>query len=118
MVVDFKASRKTVEQLGPDGLKELAAHLWSVDCQTCGRPLGAKAPALVINDLIVSASASLHHRRCRRPEWNDSGQITMSGAELVSYLTRVLMGPFPPTRAGVRRSRCVPCCWSIPAWSR
>jgi hypothetical protein len=49
--------------------------------------------------MIVSASASLHHRRCRRPEWNGSGRINLSGAQLLSYPTRVLMGPFPPTQA-------------------
>ena len=43
--------RKTREKLGEDGLTEVQSQLHAVDCQTCGRPLGTDAPALVVNEM-------------------------------------------------------------------
>ena len=40
-------------RLGEDGVAEAAASLWPEDCQTCGRPLGPRPPALCIDDLGI-----------------------------------------------------------------
>ncbi len=93
MTVALRTNWKIVQQLGRAGLEELAAHLWAVDCQTCGRPLGHRPPALVVDDLIVIAAASLHHTRCRRPQWNATAQITFSGEALLSHVARTLLVP-------------------------
>jgi hypothetical protein len=90
-----RVSRRTVDELGRDGIAELAEHLWAGNCQTCGTPLGAERPALLVDDLMVSALASLHHPHCLRPEWNDGGGIRMTSSELVTHLTRALMVPLP-----------------------
>ena len=55
----------TQEKLGNDGLEEVCGCLWAVDCQTCGKPLGAEPPALWIDDGGEYIEASLHHARCR-----------------------------------------------------
>ncbi len=60
-------SPDTRANLGPAGVAELTASLWPVDCQTCGRPLGAQPPALAVDDVTAFAWASLHHQRCRAP---------------------------------------------------
>jgi hypothetical protein len=64
-----------------------------VDCQTCGRSLGAKPPALCIDDVEDFATASLHHARCRPAEWNDQGPIPHTGGARLSYVTRMVMMP-------------------------
>jgi hypothetical protein len=80
------------DKLGRDGLAELAASLWPVDCQTCGRPLGPAPPALCVDDFGVFAGASLHHKQCRTPEWNQ-GVITGPGGAFVSHRSRLVMLP-------------------------
>jgi len=80
------------DKLGREGLAELAASLWPVDCQTCGRPLGSAPPALCVDDIGPFARASLHHQQCRAPEWNE-GVITGSGGAFVTYRTRLVMLP-------------------------
>jgi hypothetical protein len=97
--IALRASRRTIDELGREGLAELAEHLWAGDCQTCGRPLGDQRAALLVDDLMASASASLHHPHCQRPEWNDSGGIKMSSAEQLTHFTCSLMIPFPATRS-------------------
>lgn len=86
-------------ELGEDGLRDLLACLWPVDCQSCGRFLGDVPPALCVDDSIIFAVASLHHPGCRAPEWNDSGMIaTISGLDSLSYTTAALV--FPLVRDG------------------
>ena len=97
MGAEFQASAATIDRLGDMAMRELAEHLWAVDCQSCGRPLGGRWPALVVNNMITSASASLHHRRCRRPRWNDTGSLALNTAELLSNFTRLVLAPFPAT---------------------
>jgi hypothetical protein len=58
-------SSKIRDKLGENGVAELTACLWPVDCQTCNRPLGADPPALLVDDMLAFATASLHHRRCQ-----------------------------------------------------
>ena len=49
----FDAGEQTAETLGAAWL-ELAANLWPVDCQTCGRALGTDRPSLYVADLVQS----------------------------------------------------------------
>lgn len=79
-------------------LEEVTAHLWALDCQTCGRPLGAAAPALAVEDLGSSASAVLHHPGCRKPGWNDEGAVLSTSRPLLTYLTNAFL--IPVTRDG------------------
>jgi hypothetical protein len=101
-----QVSPRTVEELGRDGIAELAAHLWPANCQSCGCPLDDEPPALLVDDLMVSAAASLHHPHCQRPEWNDSGGIKMTSTELLTHRSSALMMPVPsggPDRRPVER---------------
>jgi hypothetical protein len=86
-------SEETRRRLGDEGLAELAACLWSVDCQTCGTLLGDDPPALVVDDTYVTATASLHHQGCRSPEWNDSAVIRRAAGDYVSYVVRMMLIP-------------------------
>jgi len=94
---------KIFRQLGEDGLSDLSACLWAVDCQTCGRFLGDDPPSLWVNDSIVFAVASLHHPGCQAPGWNDSGLIVglPFSAEYVSFITVMLLVP-KASRCGTR----------------
>jgi hypothetical protein len=82
------------EELGEDGLRLALASLWAADCQTCNRPLRGDVPALVVDDVMVFAVASLHHQRCRTSEWKDEGAIKVANSPTVSYtcLSLVLQG--------------------------
>jgi hypothetical protein len=86
-------SEDAERRLGEDGLDELTACLWAVDCQTCGTMLGDDPPALCVDDSIVTATASLHHQGCRAPEWNDSAVIVRVAGDYVSYVTRMMLIP-------------------------
>ena len=78
-------SERVTSELGEEGLRELLASLWAVDCQTCGKFLGEEPPALCVDDSIVFATASLHHPGCRASQWNDSGVITHSGIDAITW---------------------------------
>ncbi len=65
----FVVDTVTASTLGQDGLTVLARNLWRQDCQTCGWALGTDKPSVIVSDLIAFASASLHHARCRSPQW-------------------------------------------------
>lgn len=87
-------NEKISGKLGRDGLQDLFACMWPVDCQTCGRFLGDEPPALCVDDSIVFAVASLHHPGCRAPDWNDSGVITeVSDVKSLSHITTMLLLP-------------------------
>jgi hypothetical protein len=75
-------------------MEEVLASLWPGDCQTCGQSLGSTPPALLVDDLGILTKASLHHRACRAPAWNDSLVITTSSTELLTWRTVVLLLPF------------------------
>jgi hypothetical protein len=85
---------QTHSRLGDRGLDEVLACLWPGDCQTCGDSLRGGSPALVVDELDVLTRASLHHRRCWAPEWNDSLVIRTSGTALLSWRTVVALLPF------------------------
>ncbi|MFD9965046.1 hypothetical protein [Amycolatopsis sp. NPDC058986] len=91
----FLISERTRSELGAAGLAELAANLWPQDCQSCGWELGSAKPSLAVEDMIVFASASLHHERCRPPAWNSELLSFRSGqAAFVSFRTQSFMMPF------------------------
>ena len=79
-------------KLGKDGVAAVAASVWPVDCQTCGKPLGSRPPALCVDDMITFAAASLHHRQCRAPGWNQ-GPVAGFGGDLITHRTRLVMLP-------------------------
>ena len=66
----------------------MCGRLWPEDCQTCGRALGGQQPALCVDDHGAFAVASLHHPKCRRTEWNDSGSTALSDAANLSWTSR------------------------------
>lgn len=84
-------SERSTSELGDEGLRDLLACLWPVDCQTCGRFLGQEPPALCVDDSMAFATASLHHPDCRAPQWNDSGMITSSGIEAITWTAGTLV---------------------------
>lgn len=92
--------RKTRDKLGEDGLAEVRAQLHAVDCQTCGRPLGTGAPALVVNDMHEWAMAGLHHRGCRAAEWNDGTVIGASAGPTITWCAESALFPVPTATGG------------------
>ncbi len=91
-------SEETQRRLGEVGLDELTGCMWPVDCQTCGTMLGDDPPALCVDELAVSVSASLHHQACRTPEWNDSGTVRMPPGDFISFVTRMVLLPMTGRR--------------------
>ncbi len=85
MLREVLCDQKTKDKLGEDGLGEVTASLWAEDCQTCGRKLGSKPPALCVDDAGRYATASLHHPRCRPPGWNDGSVIFAAGGANLSW---------------------------------
>ena len=67
------------DRLGKNGVSEVAASLWPVDCQTCGQSLGSRPPSLCVDDLVGFVMATLHHGRCRASEWNHQGRENSCG---------------------------------------
>ncbi len=72
----FEVDATTVETLGASGLAELAANLWPVDCQTCGRGLAPVRPVALRQRSRPLAYATLHHPRCRPPEWSIAPELS------------------------------------------
>lgn len=93
-VTELLVNEKVREKLGEDGLRDVTACLWAVDCQTCGGFLGTDPPVLCVDDMMVFAVASLHHQRCRIPDWNDSGMLQGVSADHLSFITRMVSLPF------------------------
>jgi hypothetical protein len=92
-VTALMVSEVTRLRLGDRGLAELAACLWQVDCQSCGRFLGDDPPAVVIDDLNAVALVSLHHQRCRLPEWNDSMLVVTGSGQYTTFVARMMLLP-------------------------
>lgn len=88
----FVTNSQAARELGRDGLRDLAAHLWPKDCQTCGWELGTEPPALVVQDFMVFMAAGLHHQRCRAPSWRDN--TTLTSQALLSYDVTAFEVPF------------------------
>ncbi|MEU8140151.1 hypothetical protein [Streptodolium elevatio] len=84
---------QTQDELGPESLAEIAAHLWAADCQTCGRPLGTPPPALVVHDLPGIATASLHHDNCAPPTQGPIRTVLAPVHHHNSWTARTLLMP-------------------------
>ena len=97
--MNFRAVGKLIlpgdvqQRLGDDGLAELTACLWAVDCQSCGRLLGAEPPAVCVDDLGGVAIASLHHPRCRLPGWNESMVVVAGSGQYTTFVARMVLLP-------------------------
>lgn len=81
------------DRLGKNGVSEVAASLWPVDCQTCGQSLGSRPPSLCVDDLVGFVMATLHHGRCRASEWNHQEAVRTPAADVVTHRTRLVMPP-------------------------
>lgn len=93
LTTTIKVSQDILEKLGEAGVRDVCACLWAADCQTCGRFLGDEPPALVVDDSLATATASLHHLACRTPVWNDSGVIVRIPEDNLSWLSIMLSFP-------------------------
>lgn len=98
----MQANRRIERELGRAGLAELSGHLWAQDCQTCGQPLGAESPTLVVRSFAVTASASLHHSACQRPGWEENSSLVFSGRPSPTHVTYALLAPFEEADGHVR----------------
>src|ERR1022692_5141058 len=92
-VREVQITEEIRDHLGEDGLREVCSCLWAVDCQTCGRFLGDDRPSLVVNDMVLYATAALHHQACRTPDWNDSSLIEVTREPNLSFITRTVRAP-------------------------
>ncbi|GAB1646774.1 hypothetical protein [Krasilnikovia sp. MM14-A1259] len=91
---EVAVSKHIVKRLGEDGVRETMDSLYAVDCQTCNRPLAGTTASLVVTDLMMFLQAELHHRRCRKSEWNDSGLVRSSGEATLSHRTLTVLLPW------------------------
>jgi hypothetical protein len=96
------ADRRTRAKLAGDALSEVLVALWPGDCQSCGTSLGPDKPALAIDDLHVVTRATVHHRACRAPRWNDSQTLQTPTSALLTWRTVVLLLPFQASRRVIR----------------
>jgi hypothetical protein len=87
-------------RLSEKSLAEAAAHLHKRDCQTCGKPLGADAPALTIDDNGPFLSAMLNHQSCRPSGWYQFREVS-AGAHL-SWTSRFFTLPVDDGDRGPR----------------
>ena len=92
-VAQVQITEEIHDKLGEDGLREVCAHLWAIDCQTCGRSLdGPDRPALYVQDAMVSVHASLHHPACRLPDWDEGERgFYCSQASMLSWIAKLAM---------------------------
>jgi hypothetical protein len=89
---DILISADTRARLGGAEIAEVMASLWPVDCQSCGLPLGAAATVLAVDQAGPAAWASLHHRRCREPGWEDPPVIDLTAGNQ-TYRSRLVLTP-------------------------
>jgi hypothetical protein len=92
------ADGRTQVRLGDHALSEVLVALWPGDCQSCGTSLGPGKPALAIDDLHVLTRATVHHRACRAPQWNDSRILETPTSAMLTWRTVVLLLPFQDGR--------------------
>lgn len=96
-VPDLWVSSDVRAQLGGAGVDTVADSLYPRDCQSCGLPLKAK-PALVVDDIGDTVIASLHHRNCRRSQWDRSGVVSAGfTSPNLTYTAEIVL---LPTRIG------------------
>jgi len=90
----LQVHRRILTKLTSGGVADVTAQLWPGDCQTCGRALDpVGGVALVVDDLMSTANASLHHPTCQKSRWNDTGLVMGSSEPLLTHATQLLMTP-------------------------
>jgi len=89
---DVMVGQEVRERLG-EALGSVLASLWTVDCQSCNRPLTGRQPALSVDDMMTFASASLHHSKCRPSRWNDDVLVSASPHPTLSHHTACVLVP-------------------------
>lgn len=99
-IPNLKLTEKITDRLGEAGIREVAAHLWARDCQTCGEPLGDQPPALYVIDMHSHAFAELNHQSCRAPDWNDSGIVTGMSSQNAYLSHEALSVVLPFSKSG------------------
>lgn len=57
---------------------------------------------MAIDELPVLTRATVHHRACRAPQWNDSQILETPTSALLTWRTVVLLLPFQPGRRVIR----------------
>ncbi len=98
-----RVDRFTQSELGRSGLEELSRNLWLGRCQTCGRELGPRPPAVMVVDAGITITASLHHDACQQPRWTRNvGDTTGRHLTVATRLMGIPFGdpardPFRPT---------------------
>jgi hypothetical protein len=117
-LADVLISADTRARLGSAGITEVTASLWRVDCQSCGLPLGAAPTVLAVDQAGPAGWASLHHERCREPEWNSSGVIAVNAA-YQTHRSRLVMMPVHGLHLAAERDQVLPVIIVNPArpWS-
>lgn len=94
---------RITQELGAETVKQVLASLWAGDCQSCGRPLGARPPALVVEDFGTDHKAMLFHPRCRASQWKDTGGIYLASGNLLSWTSHIVGMPIQvPGENGTR----------------
>lgn len=99
-VQKLKLTEKIEAKLGQEGVRQVAAHLWARDCQTCGGSLGTEPPALYVIDMYTWAFAELNHEKCQAPDWNDSGLVTGKSSSDAHLSHEALSVVLPFSRSG------------------
>jgi hypothetical protein len=97
----YIVDERTASELGREGLAELAANTWPVDCQTCGWDLGRGQPTVHVMDMLAMASATLHHARCQPARWDE--HTAPPSRPLVTWAVRSFL--LPGQKAGRRDDR-------------
>lgn len=96
-VTKVRLSRETKGRLGQQGINEMCRHLYAVDCQTCGRGLGPKPPAVTVDDHGDFVQAMLHHEKCTAPRWRVRNAIVVdhSAVPMLTYRVHHVMAEVP-----------------------
>jgi hypothetical protein len=94
MLDTVSVNKEITDRLGEETLDEVCAHLWAIDCQTCGHPFRNEIPSLCIDDAGLdgyAATATLHHQTCRASTWSDH-RLSANGPH-TTYLTQCVLVP-------------------------
>ena len=81
---------RITQELGPQAVRQVLASLWARDCQGCGRPLGTRPPALVVEFFGTDYKAILFHPGCRASQFKDDGGIHMNGGDTLSWTSQAV----------------------------
>lgn len=96
-VTKVRLNTRANAELGQRGINLMCRHLYARDCQTCGRSLGVRSPAITVDDYRTYIQAQLHHERCARPRWTERSHVVLdfSGPAHLTYHAIHLMSRYP-----------------------